>query len=493
VRKLIGLLALGAGGGMFSSAQPVLRLKTHEIRGARSGFVTAINSPVRGGRGHLLLQFAQRPDAAIAAAMAARGVMVLGDVPENGLLVSLESRANVAGLGVLYGERIDPADKVSPLAGTPADTTGFYLAEFYSDVDLNDARAIVLGLGWNLRDNPDVGAHQLLFQAAAQDLAKLAAHDETAYIFPASPELAAGAPAAPCAGPLTVNGPVGQYVATNGYGWGGSKHNAITLHYVFSSVTEKLPAAATQAEIERAMAEWSKVVQVTWLGGSNATGSATVNIVFASGAHGDGYPFDGPGGVLAHTFYPAPPNPEPIAGDMHLDDSESWHAGANTDVFSVALHELGHALGLGHSDNPSDVMYPYYRMVSTLAAGDKAAIVTLYAAQSGAAPPAATPTPPSATPPGTKDTTPPTLVINTPAATSVSTSLSTMTFIGTTVDNVGVAGVKWSTNVGYSGTAAGTANWSALVPLVVGTNTVTISAVDAAGNTAWRSVVVTRH
>ena len=42
-----------------------------------------------------------------------------------------------------------------------------------------------------------------------------------------------------------------------------------------------------------------------------------------------------------------PLNPEPIAGDMHFDNDESWRIGANLDVFSVALHETGHALGLG--------------------------------------------------------------------------------------------------------------------------------------------------
>jgi len=54
--------------------------------------------------------------------------------------------------------------------------------------------------------------------------------------------------------------------------------------------------------------------------------------------------------VLAHTFYPSPPNPEPIAGDVHLDDDEEWVIGSDlsvrsVDLFSVSLHELGHALG----------------------------------------------------------------------------------------------------------------------------------------------------
>jgi len=66
---------------------------------------------------------------------------------------------------------------------------------------------------------------------------------------------------------------------------------------------------------------------------------------------------------------------------MHFDDSESGHIGVNTDLFSMALHELGHSLGLGHSDDPTAVMYPYYKMVTTLAAPDIASILTLYAAQ----------------------------------------------------------------------------------------------------------------
>ena len=303
--------------------------------------------------------------------------------------------------------------------------------------------------------------------------------------------------------------------------------NAVTLNYVFSQMTEKLPAATTQSEIERAMAEWSKVIDITWQASTNPTGARTVNILFASGNHGDGFPFDGPGGVLAHTFYPAPPNPEPIAGDMHFDDAESWQAGGNTDVFSVALHELGHSLGLGHSDNPGDVMYPYYKMVSTLAAGDVAAIQTMYAAQTGTPSnpvktlptPAPTPTPtpspapvPAPTSPSTgitssgtpttsgsgstgaaKDTTPPALAIASPAVTSISTSQATMTFSGTASDNIGVARVYWSTNMGYTGTATGTTQWTASIPLVVGSNTVTISAADATGNVSWRSVVVSRQ
>ncbi len=289
------------------------------------------------------------------------------------------------------------------------------------------------------------------------------------------------------------------------------------------------------------MAEWAKVIQITWQPGTGATAGHTVNILFAQGDHGDGYPFDGQGGALAHTFYPAPPNPEPLAGDMHFDDAESWHVGADTDLYSVALHELGHALGLGHSDNPNDVMYPYYKMVSTLADGDKAAILTLYAARTGTtpAPPAPLPTPtpapipvpvpvptpvptpipvpvpapapvpvPTPTPvpapvpvprpaplpvPTGTDTTAPTLTLSYPATTTLATTLASVTFKGAASDPSGVASVTFSTNTGRAGTATGTTAWSVAIPLLVGSNQVIIRAFDTAGNMSWRSVTVTRH
>ncbi len=59
--------------------------------------------------------------------------------------------------------------------------------------------------------------------------------------------------------------------------------------------------------------------------------------VWPARSHGDAYPFDGPGAVLAHTFYPAAPNPEPMAGDMHLDDDEGWRVG-RTSICSVSRY-----------------------------------------------------------------------------------------------------------------------------------------------------------
>jgi len=91
------------------------------------------------------------------------------------------------------------------------------------------------------------------------------------------------------------------------------------------------------------------------------------------------------------------------------------------------------------------------------------------------------------------DKTPPTLKVVSPGSTMVSTSAAAIAVSGTASDNVGVAGVTWSTSTGASGNASGTANWSLQAPLLVGTNVVTVRAYDAAGNSTWRTITVVRN
>jgi Big-like domain-containing protein len=103
-------------------------------------------------------------------------------------------------------------------------------------------------------------------------------------------------------------------------------------------------------------------------------------------------------------------------------------------------------------------------------------------------------TPPPATPAPGPDTTPPSLTILSPANTNVSTPGSSLIVQGVAQDNVGVASVTWSSSNGQSGTASGTNNWiTPAIPLYVGATTITIRASDAAGNTSWRSISVTRN
>jgi hypothetical protein len=96
-------------------------------------------------------------------------------------------------------------------------------------------------------------------------------------------------------------------------------------------------------------------------------------------------------------------------------------------------------------------------------------------------------------PPVGTDTTGPALNITYPSSTSLATTLASLTFTGTASDPSGVASVTWSTNTGGGGTASGTTQWDASIPLLVGFNQVIIRATDTVGDMSWRSVVVTRR
>ena len=486
-------------------AQPVVRLKAD--LGSRRVARVAPGTAARHGRTtHFLLRFAAEPGPEIRRELERRGMKILQYVPDAALMVASSRIPNLEGLGALSATGLEASDKISPLLDEQV--SGALLVVFHADTVLDTVREEVIASGFEVVENPTMLTGHLVVNGPHTAIPSLAALDEVAYIMPASAELAAGVPLVGCAGASTQSGPVGEYVLMS-RGWPKGVDGRVDLRYFIGALTDQIPSVTARAEIERALREWTRFADFT-LSPSQEQGVArTFDISFLRGSHGDGYAFDGPGGSLAHTFYPNPPNPEPIAGDMHLDWSEPWRTGANVDLFSVVLHELGHALGMGHSDRPGAVMYPYYKLTAALTDDDIAGIQALYGAQAAAPPPAPAPVPvpvptpaptqppvtapPPAPKPVPADTSAPSLQIKTPGSSIASTGAASIAFSGVAGDNVGVTAVKWTTSTGGSGAAAGTASWSATVPLLVGTNVVTVRAYDAAGNSAWRAVTVVRR
>jgi hypothetical protein len=376
--SLIAICLLGTG---QLAAQAGLHLKTNPR--LESGIHIEDPSKRRSAsRSHLLIQYPDTPTDNQLAMLADRGVAVLSYIPDFGFAAAADDGTSLEGLGVQWAGRLAAGDKISPVYGDSQTA----VVEFFPDVDPYDARSIVLEAQLQIQEHPDLRPNHLLVAMSLDQARALAEWDEVAYVFPASDDLVQGAPVIGCAGALTSQGYVGQSVAKIGDGWDGPGRGSADLNYGFVHVTEKLPVDAVHSEFARALAEWSKYAAVNFTLTDRTDGNRTLAVLFASGVHGDAYPFDGPGGILAHTFYPFPVSPESIAGDLHFDADENWRMGADIDFFSVALHEIGHALGLGHSDQPGAVMYPYYRRHPVLTQEDIGAILELYAARGALAP-----------------------------------------------------------------------------------------------------------
>ncbi|GAA3158633.1 DUF4214 domain-containing protein [Nonomuraea salmonea] len=134
--------------------------------------------------------------------------------------------------------------------------------------------------------------------------------------------------------------------------------------------------------VAAAWQQWAAVVPLVF---RETTGTPDIEILFGSRDHGDGatHSFDGPGRVLAHAFFP-PPNGGSLAGDAHFDEDETWQDGVSAsgiDLFTVAVHEFGHSLGLDHTTVPNSTMNPFYPTPSTPQQDDRAGMRQVYRRQ----------------------------------------------------------------------------------------------------------------
>jgi len=157
------------------------------------------------------------------------------------------------------------------------------------------------------------------------------------------------------------------------------------LKYSFGAATGDIDVAFQRQAVVAAMNTWSAVAPIAWAERANPD----VLVSFVAAAHGDGNDFQP--NTYAHAFSPSCSQAygsfdcTGLQGDIHFNDETfAWgtgNGGSVQDIQTIALHELGHSLGLGHSDDANAVMYassPLGAIRRSLAADDINGIRAIY-------------------------------------------------------------------------------------------------------------------
>ncbi|KAK8510908.1 hypothetical protein V6N13_091284 [Hibiscus sabdariffa] len=146
---------------------------------------------------------------------------------------------------------------------------------------------------------------------------------------------------------------LGMFQLVSNYNFTGGKWRKYNLTYNIQNATRGFTVKELRPVIAQALQTWADVSPFKFTEETQA--KANINIGFFPKDHGDGAPFKDI--TLAHAF-------PPRDGRFHFNEKWNWSlskpASDQIHVQSVAVHEFGHTIGLGHSNISKAIMFPSY-------------------------------------------------------------------------------------------------------------------------------------
>lgn len=376
-----------------------IRLKNRDFLPDQTTDLTNRPAPISAAqapRHYVLAQFTQVPSVA---ELNQLDLHAMHFVSAQTLLLSIPVEFGVNSLPNLrWTGNLEPSDRISTRASLQLDQASLdapltLLVEGFPDAG-SEFEAMLWNHGGTIEPHPSLPPHVKLVSAPKAVFSVFAKQNQVAWISQPDVVLLAKVPIIYCPGAVTPYGSVANFSAPS-VGWDGQGLGAASLQYYFGNDTDDIVGTAEHNAVERAFNEWARYAQLTFTRTYTAHQTRSIDILWATHGHGDGEPFDRAGGVIAHAFFPTPDNRETIAGDLHFDDSEQWslpgftaakrkRRQGNVDIFTVALHEIGHTLGLSHSDAPGAVMRAFYAgPMAGLTADDISGIRAIYSSRAG--------------------------------------------------------------------------------------------------------------
>jgi Matrixin/Bacterial Ig domain len=220
----------------------------------------------------------------------------------------------------------------------------------------------------------------------------------------------------------------------------GPKWAMRTVNYYINPTNADVSDAAAEAAVQAGAATWGSQSNADFrfyymgrTSGTTLTNNGRNEVFFRS---------ESAGGTIASTYWWADASNHLIDADIVFYDggfqffTGSSGCSAGLYIEDIAAHEFGHALGLGHSSDPTATMYPSASWCSTdlrtLASDDLAGVEALYPAS------------------GAPQNTAPSLTISAPANNTSVTQGTTVAFSGSATDQQDgdlSYRISWSSNL----------------------------------------------